>query len=358
MSSNVLPFHKAAPPYSQGMCCLTSIYPFLHKTYSQDCTGCMPVRKGVCEMATQKTKEISKEIRESVAKQILELMEQDGLHWAQGFDASMFLAHNPTTPTQYRGINRVWLALMQKELHIKDPRWCTFKQAKDNGWRVKKGSHAQKVECYKPVPCVIEDGNRRFLKENEVKNFDPEEVIWPVCLVSTASVFSYSDLEGVDEYIPSPTSEGFELADALIKSSRCPVFEAAVHAACYRPVSDEIVIPPRGAYDEPTEFTSTLLHEMAHSTMVPLERKTPKVFKLNTYAFEELCAELACVFASAELGLPLDGAHLENHAAYLKAWLGACKEDFDAMTSAINIAQGIADYLLENLPASAKVKVS
>ncbi len=304
-------------------------------------------------MASQKTKDTSAEIRKQVSEQIVALMEQDGLLWAQGFDASMFIAQNPISPTRYAGTNRVWLALIQKKRHLTDPRWATFLQAKEKGWRIKRGARACKVECWKPVPCVIEDNRRKYLKKDEVAAYNPEDIFWPLCLVSIASVFSYVDIEGPDAYVAAPAHAGFELADALIATSRCPVHEAAVTAACYRPGSDEIVMPPRGAYAFPAEYTSTLLHEMAHSTKVPLVRKTPDSFRDCAYAYEELCAELASVFAEAELGLPLGQARLENHAAYLQAWVAKCKSDHDAMNSALTCAQGIADYLVAGVNTNA-----
>ena len=308
-------------------------------------------------MASQKTKDTSSEIRKQVSEQIVALMESDGLMWVKGFDGSMFMAQNPISPTRYSGTNRAWLALIQKGRHITDPRWATFLQVKEKGWRIKRGAHAAKVECWKPVPCVLENNRRKYLKKDEVALYNPEDVFWPLCLVNIASVFSYADIDGPSDYVPAPLPLGFEFADALIATSRCPVYEAAITAACYRPGPDEIVMPPRGAYDSPAEYTSTLLHEMAHSTIVPLARKTPDSFRDCAYAYEELCAELASVFAEAELGLPLGRARLENHAAYLQSWVECCKSDSDAMNSALTCAQGIADYLVANVNVNANVNV-
>lgn len=300
-------------------------------------------------MATQKTNDRSKELRESVARQILELMEKDGLRWSQGFDRTMFLAQNPCSPTSYKGCNRAWLAFLMKERHLADPRFCTFAQAKENGWKVKKGSKSTFIECWKPLPCIIAAGGaRKWLKKDEVPLYDAEDVHWPLCLVGTANVFSFEDIEGPGAYLPEPGPEGFELADALEESSRCGVFNAAVQAACYRPSVDQIVMPPRGAFDDPNEYTATLLHEMAHSTAKPLGRACPDSFRNCSYAYEELCAEFASVFASAELGIPIQPS-IENHSAYLQSWLSVCGEDTNALDRALSVAQGITDYLLDNL---------
>ena len=105
-------------------------------------------------------------------------------------------------------------------------------------------------------------------------------------------------------------------------------------------------MPPRSVFDEPCEFTATLLHEMAHSTALPLKRDAFGEKHSDKYAFEELCAEIACVFAGAELGLALGQARLENHAAYIQCWNKAFKEDSSVIFKAIAEAQEIADYLI------------
>ena len=182
-------------------------------------------------MATQKTKEISSEIRESIASQIISLIQEKGLSWSKGFDASLFLAQNPITPTKYRGINRMWLALSMMENHYEDPRFCTFLQAKANGWKIKRGAHAQHVECYKEMAFAIIDGEPKFLSKAERESIDPEDVHWRMCLASISNVFNFEDIEGPTPYLPQAPSTGFELADELISSSRCPVFEAGVESA-------------------------------------------------------------------------------------------------------------------------------
>lgn len=55
---------------------------------------------------------------------------------------------NAVTGRPYRGVNSVWLSYVQGEKGYRDPRWCTFKQAQEKGWKVKKGEKGTRVEFW------------------------------------------------------------------------------------------------------------------------------------------------------------------------------------------------------------------
>ena len=310
-------------------------------------------------MASEKTKEASKKIRENVVGEILELMERDGLKWSRGFDPTMFLARNDATPTRYRGVNRLQLACAMKNMHTTDPRWCTFNQARESGWKVKQGAHGTKVECWKLTPVEFgPDGKvakwytRTEAAELRRSGKEPQTIL---VLASTSTVFNYADIEGPDAFVKESAPHSLDdTIEALIVSSRCPVYEAALEAACYRPIHDEILIPPRGVYTRREEYATTLLHEMAHSTCVPLKRDIMGFFGSPKYAFEELRAELACVMAASELGIPLGASDMESHACYLATWKESCRKDANVMIEAISDAQKIADYLVSGVAALKK----
>ena len=65
-------------------------------------------------------------------------------------------------------------------------------------------------------------------------------------------------------------------------------------------------------------------------------------FGSPTYAKEELRAELASTFLSADLGIPMN---TQNHAAYIGSWLKVLKEDKTEIFKAANDASKIAKYL-------------
>jgi antirestriction protein ArdC len=72
------------------------------------------------------------------------------------------------------------------------------------------------------------------------------------------------------------------------------------------------------------------------------------------YAKEELVAELANLFVSAETGLPFDPS---QHAAYIKSWLRALKKDKNEIFRAASAASKATDYLLQKKATKAKKPV-
>jgi antirestriction protein ArdC len=66
--------------------------------------------------------------------------------------------------------------------------------------------------------------------------------------------------------------------------------------------------------------------------------------KSESYAREELVAELASWFVSAETGLPFDPS---QHAAYIKSWLKALRKDKNELFRAASAASKATDDLLQ-----------
>lgn len=59
---------------------------------------------------------------------------------------SLFEQYNFKTDKTYNGMNRFILAVSASMEGYKDPRWLTFKQAKELGYSVKKGTHGTTLE--------------------------------------------------------------------------------------------------------------------------------------------------------------------------------------------------------------------
>ena len=119
--------------------------------------------------------------------------------------------------------------------------------------------------------------------------------------------------------------------------------------AWYRPCTDTVGIPARGAFDSAEEYYSTLFHELTHSTGHPKRLGRAGIEKLNTfgsesYSKEELIAEMgaAMLCGVAEI----ERKTLSNSAAYLKSWTDVLKGDSRMVVSAASQAQKAADYIL------------
>jgi len=97
------------------------------------------------------------------------------------------------------------------------------------------------------------------------------------------------------------------------------------------------------------EYNSTLLHELAHASghESRLNRSSLTEKGRENYAKEELRAEIASSFISAELPLKFSEDKLVNHQAYVQSWIKCIKEDEKELFKAISDASKIADYLIE-----------
>lgn len=111
-------------------------------------------------------------VREELAQAFLAALKEEQLPWracwAQG------RPYNAATGRRYKGINTLRLSMLADERGYKDPRWCTFQQAKDKGWKIRKGEHATKVEYW----AMYDMERKRWMNWNEVerlKRDDPDQ---------------------------------------------------------------------------------------------------------------------------------------------------------------------------------------
>lgn len=288
-----------------------------------------------------------KEQRKQIVERALADMEKDGAQWVKPW-SQHFSQCNAVSGHVYRGGNRLHLAFVSMVRGFDDPRWCTFNQAKSKGWKIRKGAKGAAIEHWKSCVSVKE-------------NADGDTVVtrFPK-LVGCWHVFNAADIEGIPPMSeanlrPADADDAGKMADTLISSSRCPVREAVtIDQACYIPRFDRIEMPHRLTFDGNESFVRTLLHEMAHSTghASALDRNMSGRFGSESYAMEELVAELSSMLVSVDLGLggaELDPRHHEQHVAYLKSWTRALRNDESALFTAASKADDAAEFILDRL---------
>ncbi len=105
-------------------------------------------------------------------------------------------------------------------------------------------------------------------------------------------------------------------------------------------------MPPATLFDSYDHYYATLAHELSHWTGhgSRLGRDLKNRFGSDSYAAEELVAELSAAILGAELGLPV--AHLDHHASYIARWLKLLKSDERAMLTAAAKAEEAASLIL------------
>lgn len=289
--------------------------------------------------------EIVMEQRRELVDKIVGLMKQGQFFEnAPEWNHAALSPHNPLSKARYKGGNRLRLMLEMKEKGYEDSRWATLRQFQEKGYYPKKGEHGTPCEKWiftKERVEFDEAGNKVKIVE-ELKR--PQ--------VAYFKVFNAEQIQGFPKYELKelPQKELTERVQRFLASSECPVQEAFQDRAYYSPALDRIVLPPRGEFKDAASFAKTLFHEMGHSTGHPsrLNRKMGGTFGSADYAKEELRAELGALFLGADLGVPMDGEHYEDHSDYLKSWIGVLENDYNELFRACADAEKISAYLIAN----------
>lgn len=291
-------------------------------------------------------------LREKIAEQFIAALQEDQLPW-HAMWATM-RPQNAITGKRYRGINSFWLSFIADAFGYTDNRWCTFKQAQDKGWHVKKGEHATQVEYWR----LFDKKQKQYIEQREAEMIiaaDPDREKDIVLSCRTYSVFNGQQIEGIPE-LDICSAVDIETVraqrDTLLRNMELGFRESGTEAY-YRPATDSITMPPDAFFADSYGYMATFLHECGHATghEKRLNRNLSGNFGSPSYAKEELRAEIASAFTSQALGFGrgadgLSGA-MDNHKAYIQSWISVIKDQPNELFAAIKDAEKISDYLLE-----------
>lgn len=111
--------------------------------------------------------------------------------------------------------------------------------------------------------------------------------------------------------------------------------------AYYSPSQDLIGMPNKESFHSENAFLMTAFHEAAHSTKKETRANRIK----NSYAEEEIVAELASSFIAARLGV-LDETEETQSAAYLKSWISRITKDPKGIFGMMGKAQKACECIL------------
>ncbi|MBR1482470.1 MAG: DUF1738 domain-containing protein [Ruminococcus sp.] len=293
-------------------------------------------------------------MREQIANQFIAALQQERIPWHQDWqDTSM--PRNAVTGRSYRGLNYFWLAIISLDRGYHDPRWCTFNQAKDKGWHIRKGEKGTRVEFW----SMYDVKTKKKLTPSQVQKLrdtlDPVDFhdrIKPISSVFT--VFNAAQIDGIPELKAQSrqrfsTSELIEARDRLLRNMELE-FREGGNNAYYSPSGDYIRMPQIEMFDGAYSYMSTFLHEAGHATGAAkrLNRDLSGGFGSESYAKEELRAEIASAFTACATGINYEQSPtMENHAAYIQNWIKVLQDNPNELFAAIKDAEKISDYLLE-----------
>lgn len=293
-------------------------------------------------------------MREEMVAYFLQALREDTIPWHRSWLSYRAAPFNAVSHTSYHGANSLWLSCVQEKRGYNDPRWCTFSQAADKGWHIKKGEKGTKIEFW----SLYDTEDKRTLSRTEearLRNeLTPEEFyhrVKPIARVYT--VFNAEQIEGipqlVEEYHTLDEEMLIEKRDTLLNHMGVG-FREGGEKAFYRSADDTISLPDINRFESEYDYMATFLHEAGHATSHEnrLNRPIANSFGTPEYAREELRAEIASAFTAQSLQLSgSNPSHIKNHAAYIQNWITILEKNPEELFAAIRDAEQISDYLLE-----------
>ena len=278
--------------------------------------------------------------RKQVTERLIGMLESGTAPWQKPWDAGIAAMNRPHNfnGRPYHGVNALMLWCTAIDKGYEDPRWLTFNQIKNLGGHVNKGEKAQVVEYWQ----WTKDVENPETGEKETVELDHPRVY-------RAAVFNADQCSGLPP-LERPVQQwtSHERADRIVAANGVQITHNSDQGAFYSPGGDYICLPPKESFATEDAYYSTLLHEVGHSTGHPtrLNRDFGGSFGTESYAKEELRAELASTFLCGELGIATTGSD-EQHAAYVKSWVRALKDDYNEIFRAAADAEKICNYLYD-----------
>ena len=291
-------------------------------------------------MADKKPGRMQQDAQE-FADKIVEAIEAGRAPWQKEWEPGPMRApFNPVSGTIYKGSNHVRLIM---DGGYTDPRWMTFRQANEKGYRIKKGERAQRITFYSPARYEdkVDDQGNPVLGTNG----KPEKEMVDLPIFKTGCVFNASQINGIEEFVPeTPAWSPVEQAEKILANSGADITHTQRDRAFYRPSTDRIELPSKSQFPTPEAYYATAVHELAHWTKQPGRVERPSGPKgTQEYAIEELRAEIASWMINTEIGL---GHNPSNHLAYAAGWAKAIKDDPKVIFRACRDAERIKDFIM------------
>lgn len=267
---------------------------------------------------------------------------------------------NGYTGRQYAGINVLLLWLTMSERGYVSNEWFTMRQANALGARVRKGEHGTLVTFWRTI-TVQDDAEADAGTRGGVED-EPSEREVP--FLKHYTVFSREQLDGLPaatQIAPQSGAEAvsteqavsetgpagrLDAVDGFVERTGAVVLESATtRVPCYNGRADRIHMPPLAVFHTREDFYASLLHEVAHWTghVSRLARPMTGGFGTPEYAREELTAEIASAFLSADFALAGDLQHPE----YVGHWIRVLTDDNRAVFRAAREARQAVAYLYD-----------
>ena len=268
--------------------------------------------------------------------------------------------YNVVSGRSYTGTNALTLLILTEIKGFMSPAYLTFRQAKELGLGIRKGSRQFPVVFWKPyyAAATASDGHPRFISAEDFRDLPAAEqarykkqfaLRYYLVLNLDQTDFAERYPERWEQLLRKqglkvPQGAAHPVLEHMLDTQSwvCPISLLAGDAAFYIPSKDCIVLPRREQFSDLEAFYSTLLHEMSHSTGAA-SRLNRHLEDRTRYGREELVAEFSAALAG--YGLGVFSSLREENAAYLKGWLEQIREDPKFLFSVLTDVQNAVRYI-------------
>ena len=304
----------------------------------------------------------TKNIADAITQKIIDELEQyqaDGTlpKWIKpwnSLESNNGQPFNPVTKNKYNGINWIWLSLLQGSEYGNNNQWVTYKQAQQLtglDYPIQKGADSVQILFYKQLKVDQKDKDGKIVKNEDGTNLKTS--------IPMAKIYRVFNLDFVKESDKFKHAKPETVADITNKNERRKDIDAWIvktkaninhggNRAFYRPSTDSIHMPKIEDFKTTADYYATLSHELTHWTggASRLDRKKSSAFKKfndsqESYAFEELVAELGSAMLNAQHKI---GGNLQ-HTEYIGSWIQALKNDNRHILKASALASKAVDYI-------------
>ena len=306
-------------------------------------------------------------IFQKVNDAVLEGLKRDGMKWFMPWKSGdVNQPMNHSSKTYYKGFNVFMLNAVMMADGYGHNQWLTYKQCKESNGQVRKGEKSTEVYFWKIG--YFDQITDKYLTDKQVKTANlsekivvdgkPQNRYKKTFSVRYYNVFNVDQCDGIvphvlDADVPAD-NKPIEIADQLSKSyvdrdGKLVVCHLFGDRAFYNVETDTVNMPKLNKFVDSDSYYKVLFHELAHSTghKDRMDRKSLTEISFwgdNTYAKEELVAEISAMYISGLLGLdPKDDK--ENSIAYIKGWCKALEDKPKECLYAMQQATKIVAYI-------------
>ena len=283
--------------------------------------------------------------REQLVKMYLDALKENKIPWRERWYSD--LNKNGVTNTEYRGVNQLILSYVAYKEKYKDNRWLTYKQIKENNYKITNAKGKGVPIEFWSVYDIKNKIRLDFPTYEKIIEKTPERKKDFKVFCNTTYVFNASLIEGIKPNEKNnrntiPTNIYFK---RLISKLHIEYIEEG-NKAYYIPSKDTIVLPPSSKFFDKYSYYATQLHELSHAIghSSRLNRNLNNQNKKD-YAREELIAEISSSFLMQKLNVKVHEDDYNNHKSYIQSWILLLEDKPNELFKAVGEANKICDYL-------------